>query len=180
MNRKSDVNTLVAAAKEQYETVRKEYDRALREQSLDLRVPVKHLMGDLRSLLDYMAHDIYEACCQSYRAAAGKSDPRNIYFQYALTESDFQSGIGRSLPDLASNNRCVYELITSIQPFQCNDTWLYDLCSILNEKKHDKLKAQGRSETERYTVESEYGSVSTIVNNPNVKNYIYTRCCKNI
>ncbi|MBW7988685.1 MAG: hypothetical protein FVQ84_01500 [Planctomycetes bacterium] len=169
MSRKSDVNTIIAAATEQYEIVRKEYDCALQEQSLDLRVPVKNLMENLRSSLDYMAHDIYEACCQSSRATAGKSDPRNIYFPYGRTKADFQSGIGSSLPDLASNNRGVYDLIASIQPFRCNDTWLYDLCSILNEKKHDKLKAQERSETEIYTVESEHGSVSTIVNNPNVK-----------
>jgi len=169
MSRKSDVNTIIAAAKEQYEIIRKEYARALREKSLDLRVPVKNIMENLRSSLDYMAHDIYETCCQPARTAAGKSDPHNIYFPYGRTEAKFKSHIGTSLPDLASNNRGVYDLIASIQPFLCNDTWLYDLCSILNEKKHDKLKAQERSETEKYTVESEHGSVSTIVNNPNVR-----------
>lgn len=169
MSRKDDVNTIIAVAKKQYESICKEYNRALREQSLDLRVPVKNLMENLRSSLDYIAHDIYEICCQPARTAAGKPDPRNIYFPYGRTEADFKSGVGSSLPDLASNNPAVYDLIASIQPFRCNDSWLYDLCSILNEKKHDKLKAQVRSETETYTVESEHGSVSIIVNNPNVK-----------
>jgi hypothetical protein len=169
MNRKDDVNTILVAAIEQFESIRNNYDRALREQSLDLRVPVKNLMENLRSALDYMAHDIYESCCQAARVAAGKPDPRNIYFPYGRTEADFRSGVGSSLPDLSSNNTDVYDLIASIQPFRCNDNWLYDLCSILNEKKHDKLKAQARSETETYSVESEHGSVSIIVNDPNVK-----------
>ncbi len=169
MNRKDDVNTILVAAQEQFENIRKEYDRALREQSLDLRVPVKNLMENLRSSLDYMAHDIYESCCQAARIAAGRSDPRSIYFPYGQTEADFRSGVGNSLPDLQNINPDVYDLIASIQPFRCNDGWLYDLCSILNEKKHDKLKAQTRSETEIYSVEGEHGSVSIIVNNPNVK-----------
>jgi len=169
MSRKDDISTILAAAKEQFESIRKDYDRALREQSLDLRVPVKNLMENLRSSLDYMAHDIYEYCCQAARSAAGKPDPRNIYFPYGRTEADFRSRVGSSLPDLLNNNSDVYDLIASIQPFRCNDGWLYDLCSILNEKKHDKLKAQVRSETETYSVESEHGSVSIIVNNPNVK-----------
>lgn len=169
MSRKSDVNTIIAAAKEEYEIIRKEYDRALREKSLDLRVQVKNIMENLRSPLDYMAHDIYEICCQAARTAAGKSDPHNIYFPYGRTEAEFKSRIGTSLPDLASTNRGVYDLIASIQPFLCNDNWLYNLCSILNQKKHDRLKAQERSETETYTVKSEHGSVSTIVNNPHVR-----------
>jgi hypothetical protein len=169
MNRRDDVSTILEVAKQQYESIREDYDRALRERSLDLRVPVKNLMENLRSSLDYMAHDIYEACCKATRVAAGKPNPHNIYFPYSRTEADFKSGVGSSLPDLVTTAPVVYNLIASIQPFRCNDTWLYDLCSILNEKKHDKLKAQVRSETETYIVESEHGSVSMIVNNPNVK-----------
>jgi hypothetical protein len=169
MSRKGDVNTIIAAAREQYANILKEYVRALREQSLDLRVPVKNLMENLRSSLDYMAHDVYETCCRAARVAADKADLRKIYFPYGRTEAEFKSGVARWLPDLASNNPAVYDLIASIQPFRCNDIWLYDICSILNEKKHDKLKAQVRSETETYTVESEQNSVSTIVNDPNVK-----------
>jgi hypothetical protein len=169
MSRKDDVNTIIVAAKKQYEGIRKEYDNALRKQSYDLRVPVKNLMENLRSALDYMANDIYDTCCQASRVLAGKSDPRNIYFPYGRTEADFKSGVGSSLPDLERKNPAVYTLIESIQPFRCNNTWLYDLCSILNEKKHNKLTAQIRSETEIYSVESEHGCVSIPVNNPNVK-----------
>lgn len=169
MSRKDDVTIILEEAKRQYQNIRKNYDRALKEKSMDLRVPVKNLMENLRSSLDYMAHDIYESCCQSARLASGNPDPRNIYFPYGLTEQNFRSGVGSSLPNLLTENADVYNLIESIQPFKCNDNWLYDLCSVLNEKKHDKLKAQIRTETERHHVESEHGSVSIIVNDPNVK-----------
>ncbi len=169
MSRKADTTAIIATARKQYEAIRRDYDHALQDHSLDLRIPVKNLMENLRSALDYMAHDIYESCCKSFSAASGKSDPRNIYFPYGKTDQDFRAGLGNSLPNLLSQNLYVYQLVESIQPFRSKDSWLYDLCSILNENKHDKLTAQVRSETETYTVKSEYGSVGIIVNNPNIQ-----------
>lgn len=169
MSRRMDTTAIVAAATKQYEIIRKDYDRALRDHSLDLRIPVKNLMENLRSALDYMAHDIYESCCKPVRTAAGKPDPRNIYFPYGRTDNDFKAGLGSSLPDLQSQNLTVHQLVEAIQPFRCNDPWLYDLCSILNENKHDKLTAQVRSETETYSVKGEYGSVSIPANNPTIR-----------
>jgi hypothetical protein len=168
MNRKNDVNVILKAAREQYDDIRKGYDTALQDQSLDLRVPIKNLMENLRSALDYMAHDIYETCCQAAQVAAGKPNPRNIYFPYGRTEADFKSGVGSSLPGLSISAPVVYDLIVSVQPFRCSDDWLYSLCSILNEKKHDKLQAQVRSEVETHTVENEFGSVTIPVNNANI------------
>ena len=169
MSRRKDTGAIIGTAKEQYKSIRKDYDRALKEHSLDLRIPVKNLMENLRSALDYMAHDIYDTCCKPARTAAGRPDPLNIYFPYGRTDPDFRSGVGSHLPDLENQNPTVYDLVESIQPFRCNDPWLYDLCSILNENKHVKLTAQVRSETEKYSVESECGKVSILVNNPNVR-----------
>lgn len=169
MSRRADTTAIIAAARKQYEAILKDYDRALQDHRLDLRIPVKNLMENLRSALDYMAHDIYDGCCKSFRAATGKSDPRNIYFPYGRTDQDFRAGLGSSLPDLQTQNLGVYQLVESIQPFRSKDSWLYDLCSILNENKHDKLTAQVLSENETYTVKSEFGSVSIPVNNPNIQ-----------
>jgi hypothetical protein len=168
MNRRSDVESILIAATQQHGAVRQDYERALQDKSLDLRVPVKNLMENLRSALDYMAHDIYESCCQSARVASGQPDPKAIYFPYGKTEADFKGGVGSYLPGLATHAPDIYKILLSIQPFVCGDTWLYDLCAILNEKKHDRLKAQERLESETYTVESQHGSVTIPVNNPNV------------
>ena len=117
MSRKDDIEVTLAAARDQYENICEAYDRALRDESLDLRVSVKNLMENLRSALDYMAHDIYESCCQTARLASGKPEPRNIYFPHGRSEADFRSGMGSSLPGLDTLASNVYSLIASIQPF---------------------------------------------------------------
>lgn len=169
MSRKDDVETLLTSAKEQYERICEGYDKALRDESLDFRVPVKNLVENLRSALDYMAHDIYESCCQTAQVTSGKPEPHNIYFPYGRTEADFKSAVGSSLPALSSLAPNAYDLVASIQPFRCSDTWLCNLCSILNEKKHDQLTPQIRSETVTHTVSSGFGSVTIPVNDPSVR-----------
>lgn len=98
MLRKDDVEELRREAKEQYEYIRISYEEALRDESIDLRAKVKNLMEHLRSSLDYMAHDIYEVCCQAARISSGKQDPRDIYFPYALNENDFKAFVRGNLP----------------------------------------------------------------------------------
>jgi len=169
MNRKDDTIVILDAAIEQHKQILASYQTALRDKSLDLRVPVKNVMENLRSALDYMAHDIYEACCQPKRAANGQPDPMNIYFPYGRTEHDFKSGAGSSLPSLNTASPAVYQLLVSIQPFACGDNWLYELCSILNEEKHDRLTEQVRTETQTHTVQGPHGSITIPVNNPNLK-----------
>lgn len=168
MSRQLDVEMLLASARDQYEDIYEAYDKALRDESLDLRVSVKNLMENLRSALDYMAHDIYESCCQTAQLASGKPEPRDIYFPYGSSEADFRSRVGSSLPGLRALAPNVYSLIAWIQPFQCGDNWLNDLCLILNENKHNRLTPQKRSESEVYAVSSKAGSVSILVNDPSV------------
>lgn len=165
MSRKSDVEAILEATTIQHEEIKTKYKDALRNKSLDLRVPVKNIMENLRSSLDYMAHDIYEVCCKPTCSALGKSDPRYIYFPYGKSEQDFKSRISSVLPGLQSQSSDLYDLLISIQPFRCNDTWLYDLCSVLNENKHDRLVPQERKETETYSVKGKHGSV-TILRKP--------------
>jgi len=169
MNRKNDTAVILDAAIEQHKLIVASYESALRNKSLDLRVPVKNVMENFRSALDYMAHDIYEACCKPTRMASGLPDPQNIYFPYGQTEREFKSGVGSSLPGLATASPAVYELLVSIQPFACSDNWLYGLCLILNENKHDRLTEQVRTENQTHTVESPHGRVAIPVNNPSAK-----------
>ncbi len=168
MSRKEDVEMVLAEAKKQHEEICDAYNKEFCNEALDLHVPVKNLMENLRSALDYMAHDIYESCCQAERVATGKSEPRNIYFPYGRTETDFRSSVGSSLPGLATLAPNAYDLLISLQPFRCGDSWLYDLCSILNEQKHDRLTPQMRSETETYTVSKGTGNVTIRINDPSV------------
>lgn len=160
MSRVSDVKLLLDDCIIKHTEIKNQYDKALKNKSLDLRIPVKNLMENLRSALDYIAHDIYEIICQPDKIANGLSDSRTIYFPYAQNISNFASSVGLSLPNLSSLSPNVYSLVESIQPFKCGDSWLYDLCRILNENKHDRLVPQERKETGTYTVSGQHGSVS--------------------
>ena len=169
MKRYKDVLVLIQESTKQYKEVRELYDKALRDKSLDIRIKVKNLMENLRSILDYTAHDIYESVCRPHRQILGKPDPRNIYFPYGRNENDFDSSIASSLPDLEVLSISIYSLIKNEQPFMSSNPWICDLCSINNENKHDRLTPQTREEIETYTVEGNQGSVSVVVNNPNIR-----------
>lgn len=169
MKRYDDVRALIRESKEQYVEVKKSYDKALKDKSLDIRIKVKNLMENLRSILDYTSRDIYEKICKHHRQKSGRPDPRRIYFPYGRNEDTFRKSIGSSLPGLEVMSPSIYGLIKSAQPFVSNNSWIYDLCEINNENKHDKLTPQTREEIETYSVEGPQGSVSIISNNPNVR-----------
>ena len=100
MKRYKDILALIKESKNQYMEVKKLYDKSLKDESLDIHINVKNLMENLRSILDYTAHDIYEDICKPYRQRLSKSDLCNIHFPYGRNENDFKSGIGSSLSDL--------------------------------------------------------------------------------
>ena len=169
MKRHNDVLALIAETKEQYANIKDLYDKALNDKSLDIRIKVKNLMENLRSILDYTARDIYEVICKEHRQKSGKKDLHNIYFPYGSKENDFKSRVGSSLPNLENLSPSLYSIIKNVQPFESYNTWLYDLCKLNNENKHDKLTPQTREEVETYTVQGPQGSVSIISNNPNFR-----------
>jgi hypothetical protein len=168
MERYSDVLALIAESKEQYMEVKKLYDKSLRDKSLDIRIKVKNLMENLRSILDYSSHDIYEDVCKPNRQKLNKPDPHKIYFPHGRNENDFEKCIAAFLPSLQVVDPSIYSLIRNVQPFVSGSSWICDLCDINNENKHDKLTPQTREEIETYTVEGAQGSVSILLNNPNV------------
>ena len=169
MKRYSDVLALIQESTDQFNEVKVLYEKALRDKSLDIRIKVKNLMENLRSILDYTTHDIYEDICKPYREKLGKRDPRRIYFPYGRTEDVFRSNITKSLPNLKNLSMPIFILIKSVQPFVSNNPWLCDLCSISNANKHDRLTPQTHDEIETDTVKGNQGSVSVVIKNPNVR-----------
>jgi hypothetical protein len=169
MKRYDDIIALIQESTGQYDEIKGSYEKSLRDKSLDIRIKVKNLIENLRSVLDYTAHDIYEVVCKSHRQKLNKPHPRNIYFPYGRNESDFRSSITKSLPDLKGLSGSVYSLIRNVQPFVSGNLWLCDLCDVNNENKHDRLTPQTREEIETYAVEGPQGSVSIISNNPNIR-----------
>lgn len=142
--RKEQVSDLIEHAENDLNSISADYNKGLKERAIPpaLQIDIKNYMENLRSALDYMAHDIYEQQIASHRATTGQHEIKNIYFPYGQTENDFKSGVGSSLPDLYAVSQDLYDIIEEIQPYKTGDNWLYEFCSTLNENKHDNLTPQ--------------------------------------
>lgn len=131
-----------------------------------LQIDIKNYMENLRSALDYLAHDIYEKIIKPNQPTTKKIE--NIHFPYGKTENDFKSRMESNLPGLQTLNPAVFKLIEELQPFKRKYDWLYQFCKIVNEKKHDKLTPQEKSETETMTASIQNGDVTIPINNPHL------------
>lgn len=100
------------------------------------RVMLKNVLENLRSALDYLAHDISEELA---RIPGGRAAPEKLYFPYGLRENHFLIGVRKNFPTLRDAKPQVFEAILEIQPFQSGENWLFDLCTLTNEAKHRNL-----------------------------------------
>jgi hypothetical protein len=135
---------LIEHASKDFIKIKQEYQDSLKKKSIpqSLQIDVKNLMENLRSSLDYLARDIYEKHLHNYRKSKGKREIIDIYFPYGKNEKDFKSSLGRSLPELDTVCPKIYTIIENIQPHKCGNDWLYNLCNILNQNKHNALTPQ--------------------------------------
>jgi hypothetical protein len=160
--RDSDVKSLLTHVDGSLVDIKSAYERSLREKNIpvSLRINVKNAMENLRSCLDYMAQDIAEVVIIPYRTANSLSVLKRVYFPYGKDKQSYYESVNRNLPDLQSVRSVIYALIEGIQPHACGNTWLYDLCSILNANKHKSLSPQERTERQTYKVGRQGGGAS--------------------
>ncbi len=154
MSRKNDINALLERAEKILPDINKKYNESLmaKEIAADLRIDIKDFFGHLKSVLDYIAHDIVEKYCPN-------ASPRNIlYFPITPDQPSFDGTMNKSYPDLKANCPDVYSILENIQPFKKGENkWLTHFNKLNNEHKHDNLVPQTRSETKRVNVEIKGG-----------------------
>lgn len=146
--RKDQITALLQHIQNDLGYVEAQYQKALEKQTIpaSLQIDVKNIMENLKSVLDYLAHDIYEIVIMPVRKVAGDKEIEKIYFPYGKTENDFKSSIEKYLPKLDSLQPALYKIIEDIQPHKSGSIWFYQFCQILNEKKHITLTPQKREE----------------------------------
>ena len=98
-------------------SIEQQYKEALSEKKIPtaLSIDVKNFMENLRSALDYMAHDIYEIVIKPERDKTGDRAIES-HFPYGKTENDFKARLGSELPYLQGLNPNIFTLIESVQP----------------------------------------------------------------
>jgi hypothetical protein len=100
---------------------------------------VTSCLGLLRTCLDYCAQDIYELILKSTDGLTdAEREKKNKYFPYGKNQGDFNSTLGSSLPRLKTVDITTFDLIESIQPHKCGNSWLYNICAINNATKHNQ------------------------------------------
>ncbi|MDH4187007.1 MAG: hypothetical protein OEV08_08410 [Nitrospira sp.] len=154
MKRSASIEALLKKAGASQADLKRAYEASLHEKKVseELRVDIKNIFENLRSCLDYMAHDIFEACCPTAKK------PDRLYFPIRQTAKEFEQAVARDFPGLEQTHRPVYDILLSFQPF--NDPWLGHFNKLNNENKHQDLVEQTRTESKRVTVTGGGGSVS--------------------
>jgi hypothetical protein len=124
-------------------TIEKEYNSIIEkngEISDDLRIDIKNYFENLYSILQYMAHEIYEKYCPKTKGY------HNVYFPITNKNSNkkkFEDLINGYFPNLKNSNLTLYNKLESLQFFyDSNNEWLLDLNTIVSKNKHEELSYQ--------------------------------------
>jgi hypothetical protein len=154
MKRADSIAALLKKARSDFARLKDEYNASLHEKHVreDLKVSIKNIFENLRSCLDYLAHDIHETHC------AGSKKPDRLYFPVRQSATDFGTVIASDFPGLLSAAPQVYSMLEAVQPFR--DLWLGQFNKLNNHNKHQDLVEQSRSEARHVTVSRGSGSVS--------------------
>jgi len=136
---------LLAHATRDLAKIEAEYQASLNARSIEaaLRVDIKNLFENLRSVLDYLAQDIRAKYCPSAK-------PRErFYFPILPDPQQFVAKMKQWYPALETRSKALYDYLGSIQPYQSSFEWLGHFNRVNNENKHANLVEQTRVETQQ-------------------------------
>ncbi|MCJ7525660.1 MAG: hypothetical protein MUP71_10645 [Candidatus Aminicenantes bacterium] len=159
--RENDIKALLLRCESDLKTIKKSYSISLNAQqvSTGLLIDIKNFFENLRSILDYIAHDIREKYCLS-------ADPKaKFYFPISSTKMDFETKTAKWFPGLKGSSPDFWEYLECVQPYNKGFHWLAVFNKINNENKHGSLVAQTRTEIEQVHVSFPNGEVNWIPGN---------------
>lgn len=146
MSRRKNIEALLARAEKSVKPLKADYDVALKAKiiSEDIKIDIKNIFENLRSVIDYLAHDISEHLADS--------QPGRLYFPIRKTAAEFDQAIAKDYPGIMDNHPEVYDVLKQAQPF--NDPWLGQFNALNNNNKHQDLVEQTRTESKHVSVTS--------------------------
>jgi hypothetical protein len=159
MKRQADINTLIQATSKQIEDIRNLYKNnlELKDVSPDLKVAIKNYLENLRSALDYLAVEIYEAHCAT-------SEKVQVFFPILkrdASKSYFDNFMKGRFPKLNQSKPGLYNKLESYQYFtDRRNEWLVDFNTLVNESKHLQLVPQKKKELKRLILSHGNASVT--------------------
>lgn len=145
MERYEDIVELLKEVESNLSRLRDGYENARKDENIKsiLRPLVKTSLEHLRSALEYSAQDIW---------ASYNTKSKKLYFPYGKNEALFKANVKRNLPKL-HEHRKLHDIVESIQPHNCGDDWLVELCDQTNFNKHNSLGKQTRKNSTNSTTD---------------------------
>lgn len=153
MKRANSIEALIRKARTAASDLKGAYQKCLHEQNISdyLKVDIKNVFENLRSCLDFFAHDIFEHYC--------KGEPGKLYFPICDVPASFQGRIKSAFPGLGTNAPMVMNHLESVQPYK--DAWLKNFNALNNLNKHQQLVEQTRTESRQVEVQHPTGGKVT-------------------
>jgi len=142
VKRYDSVQALLLRAEKQLTEIQILYSTSLSEKTInpELQPLIKNYLENLRSALDYVAHDIYEGISPSYK------EDIKLYFPIRTTKHEFDVLIQKDFATLEARFPEVLDLLERNQPFDIKGRWLEELNKLTNENKHRDLTPQVKKE----------------------------------
>ena len=164
LTRKDSIEALLSKSKQQFEDIIREYQLSLNKQNISdiLKVDIKNYCENIRSILDYLAHEIHDKYCSTSTRA-------KYYFPILPDNEQFAARMSRWYPSLISSNNSIYSYLESIQPYNPNCAWLGEFNKVNNDNKHADLVEQTKTQSERITAKSNSSKSSVTWSPQNVK-----------
>ncbi|PIR04177.1 MAG: hypothetical protein COV59_03255 [Candidatus Magasanikbacteria bacterium CG11_big_fil_rev_8_21_14_0_20_39_34] len=145
MKRAKSIKALLKKAAQQLEEITKEYNNSLHKKQIkpELKVEIKNLFENIRSVLDYLANEIRES------SVVNNQGSKIFYFPILPDLTSFEKCINKWFPGLKDGNLDLYSYLLSIQPFQGQEQmWLKQFNDVNIGNKHVDLIEQTREEQE--------------------------------
>ncbi len=155
--RRDSINALLDRAGEQLLSIEAEYHASLEKKAIDpaLKVDIKNFFENLRSVLDYLAHEIRDS------SAVQEGGEDWFYFPIAQSDSQLAGMLQKWFPGLKERRPALYSFIESVQPYAEAAGWLAKFNRVNNDNKHGDLVEQTRVESEEVEVTSAGGGKVT-------------------
>ena len=149
MNRQKSIEALLSRAEKATTPLKADYEAALSAKTIseEIKIDIKNIFENLRSVLDYVAHDISDNLADS--------QPSRLYFPIRQSPAEFEKVMARDYPGVKANHPHVHAVLEKAQPY--NDPWLGQFNSLNNNNKHQDLAEQTRTDSRRVSVTSSSG-----------------------
>lgn len=153
--RTHDIDALLKRSTGDFDALRGKYEKCLHQKTIseDLKIDIKNLSGNLRSVLDYIANDIRDIHCHHAKIKD------RFYFPILPDVDSFKGKCTEWFPNLQNSCPDLWSYLESIQPYHKDYQWLGYFNKLNNENKHESLVEQTRTETKSVNVKFGSGGV---------------------